>query len=185
MRKTNNAIILVNGTSSSGKSTLCGALQDQFDIPFWHFSSDHLIGAEMHPKLKFDNGTYNWSEIRPNFFDAFHRSISAFADAGINLIVEHIIEERAWAHQLAELLSVHDVFVVATRCPVVELEKREISRGDRQIGEAQFHMKTYEFSVSDLEIDTTRPINECCTEIIDEWRKRKYPCEFSSKWKSI
>jgi chloramphenicol 3-O phosphotransferase len=35
-------IILINGASSSGKSTLARAVQRQLDEPFWHLSIDHL-----------------------------------------------------------------------------------------------------------------------------------------------
>ncbi|MGA1600219.1 MAG: phosphotransferase-like protein [bacterium] len=36
-------VILLNGASSSGKSTLAQDLQARLDEPFWHFSIDHLI----------------------------------------------------------------------------------------------------------------------------------------------
>ena len=139
----------------------------------------------MHPKEMFKNGTFNWNEYRPLFFDAFHRSISAYASAGIDLIVEHIIEQRSWAHQLADLLTDHDVFTVAAHCPMDELERREKERGNRNIGESQFHMKTYELGIPDIEIDTTNPVQDCADEVINAWQLREIPSHFSTKWRLI
>ena len=42
-------IILLNGASSSGKSSLAQALQRQLDEPFWHWSIDHLLAARVLP----------------------------------------------------------------------------------------------------------------------------------------
>ena len=178
----NGSIIFVNGTSSSGKSTLCKALQREMDTAFWHFSSDHLIEAGMHPLARFKDGTFTWSEHRPKFFDAFHRSIAAFAHAGNNLLVEHIVESPEWAHQLAGLLAEIDVFVVSATCPANVRDSREISRRDRQIGEAIFHMPTYEFVPHDIEIDTSLPLDTCCTQVVEAWRNRPSDCKFAERW---
>jgi len=42
-------IILLNGASSSGKSTLAKALQQALPEPFLHVSSDHLVASGMLP----------------------------------------------------------------------------------------------------------------------------------------
>ena len=42
-------IILLNGASSSGKSTLAQALQASLDEPSWHYSIDHLLAANVLP----------------------------------------------------------------------------------------------------------------------------------------
>ena len=46
-------------------------------------------------------------EPAPRFFDGFHRSVAAFADAGNNLILEHILDTPGWRGQLAVLLEVY------------------------------------------------------------------------------
>ena len=38
-------VILVNGASSAGKSTLCLALREALEMPFWHYSIDHYFAA--------------------------------------------------------------------------------------------------------------------------------------------
>lgn len=42
-------IILLNGASSSGKSTLARGLQGRLDRPFWHVSIDHFRAAGVLP----------------------------------------------------------------------------------------------------------------------------------------
>ena len=51
------------------------------------------------------------------FFDGFHRSIPVMAAAGLDLLVEHIVEEQHWADDLAALLAGLDVFWVGVHAP--------------------------------------------------------------------
>lgn len=46
-------IILVHGASSSGKTTLCRALQARLDAPFRHYSIDHFRGSGVLPTERF------------------------------------------------------------------------------------------------------------------------------------
>lgn len=131
------SVILLNGASSSGKSTLARATQARLPVPFWHYSIDDLIRAEVLPQGRIDGGEFPWSGLRNSFFEGFHRSIAAIAEAGNNLLVEHIIETREWMDRLIRLLSGYDVFTVGLHCPPPELERREAARGNRGIGEAR------------------------------------------------
>ncbi len=142
-------IILLNGTSSARKSTLAKALRPSLEPQFHYYASDLLAGEGFRPLDK--EVHYKW---RQAFFDGFHRSIPAFASAGIDLLVEHIVEERSWADDLSTLLSPFDVFWVGVHAPITEIERRERLRGDRQIGEGLYHMKTHGFCRYDVEVDT-------------------------------
>jgi chloramphenicol 3-O phosphotransferase len=51
-------IILLNGASSSGKSTLASALQNNLEEPFWHYSIDHLIAAKILPSARIKRGDF-------------------------------------------------------------------------------------------------------------------------------
>jgi len=99
-------IIFLNGASSSGKSTLAKAMQEALPEPFLHVSSDHLVASGMLPARRDPDGPFAWwQQMRPRFFDGFHRCLPALAAAGNDLIVEHIIEFRAWREYLAMLLD--------------------------------------------------------------------------------
>ena len=66
-------IILLNGPSSAGKSTLAKAIQHHLDLPFWHISSDQFVEAHMLPARRDDGSDFDWRVMRPRFFQAFHR----------------------------------------------------------------------------------------------------------------
>ena len=172
-------IIFLNGASSSGKSTLAKALQDRLDEPFWHFSIDHLRESKVLPDRRIASGDFRWSDMRSAFFDGFHLCLPALALAGNNLIVEHIIETEEWNRRLVEILQPFDVFLIAVRCPLKELERREIERGDRRIGDAKqdFH-NCHNYSQYDLEIDTTNPLNENTNLVIASWKSRLHLSAF-------
>jgi chloramphenicol 3-O phosphotransferase len=166
-------IIFLNGASSSGKSTLAAALQSSLPEPFWHYSIDHLNAAKILPQARIRSGEFAWSELREKFFDGFHRSLPAFASAGNNLIVEHIIETEAWMQRLHRLLNGLDVFYVGVHCPLAELERRESGRGDRPIGDARKDMETCHQHVAyDFEVDATMPLEVNVQAVISAWESR-------------
>ena len=115
------------------------------------------------------------------FFDGFHRSIPAFAAAGNNLIVEHIIEFDWWLDDLVLMLCDFDVFFVGVHCPPEELERRERERGNRTIGEAVYHMKTHNYCSYDFEVDARLDATDNAAKIIAAWRLRQMSGAFTGK----
>ena len=172
-------IILVNGASSSGKSTLSNALQAKLELPFWHYSIDHILAAKMLPHARFNSREFLWADIRPQFFAGFHQTLPALAGAGNNLIIEHIVETKEWMQLLLELLEPFDVFFVGVHCPTLELERREKARGDRPVGDAQKDFETvHTFGIYDLEIDSTQDLDANIERVIGAWKARKHPSAF-------
>jgi chloramphenicol 3-O phosphotransferase len=166
-------IILLNGASSSGKSTLAQALQAQLPLPFWHYSIDHLIAAKVLPGARIDSGEFPWANLRQQFFEGFHRSIPALAAAGNNLVVEHIVETEAWMHRLLHLLGGFDVFFVGVHCPLEELERRERLRGNRRIGEARADFAvTHTFGSYDFECSATNGVDRVAPQVTAAWVAR-------------
>jgi chloramphenicol 3-O phosphotransferase len=172
-------IILIDGASSSGKTTISRALQDALDRPFWHFSIDHLRDAGVLPAERLRSGDFDWGTLRPSFFEGFHRCLPALADAGNNLIVEHIVETDEWMSRLVRLLSPFDVFFVGLHCPLDVLEGREAERGNRRAGEARedFH-RIHEPALYDLELDSTKPPESNVEKLITSWESRVSPSAF-------
>ena len=172
-------IIFLNGASSSGKSTLARGLQAGLDEPFWHFSIDHLSAARVLPWDRIKSGEFPWGGLREAFFDGFHRCLPALAQAGNNLIVEHIIETRAWMDRLIGLLSTVDVFFVGIHCPLPELERRELARGDRRKGEAKADYEiTHTFGPYDFEVSSTEGNAKNVAAVIAAWKSRRRPSAF-------
>lgn len=172
-------IILLNGASSSGKSSLAHALQARIDSPFWHISIDHLRDSGVLPMARIKSGEFDWRLMREAFFLGFERSLLAYVEAGNDLIVEHIMESEAWLLRLAETLAGHDVFFVGVHCELAELECREQARGDRPIGDARrdFH-RIHSYCVYDIEIDAMQDREANADAVIAAWRSRARPAAF-------
>ncbi len=170
-------IILLNGASSSGKSTLAKALQEVLDEPFLHVSSDQLVAAGFLPQRREEEGPFEWwRQMRPRFFAGFHRCLPALAEAGNDLIVDHIIEFASWRKDLARLLAGLDVFLVGVICDLDEIDRRERERADRRVGEGRSHVLVdgiHTFGPCDLEVDTTTgAVGEIAESILSVWRLR-------------
>src|SRR5262245_59892990 len=172
-------IILLNGASSAGKSTLARSLQQQLPEPFLHWSFDHLRASNALPMARIRNGELDWARMRPAVFDGFHRCLPAFARAGNNLIVDQIIDQEEWLADLVVLLAPFDVFFVGVHCALPELERRERQRGNRRPGEARRDFHTvHRFTEYDLDIDTTQPSDGNVARLITAWHTRSRPTAF-------
>lgn len=168
-------IILLNGPSSSGKSTLCKAIQAQIDQPFLQFSLDFfMFKTEVLPRRWDEKGEFSWKALRPQVFEGFYNCLPALARAGNNLIVEQITETQNQLHMLVERLEGFEVFYVGVHCPLPELIRREQLRGDRGTGDAKRDFETvHSFSNYDFEVDSMLPASENADRIIAAWKSRQ------------
>ena len=137
---------------------------------------DHLRDAGVLPLERIHRGDFEWSSMREEFFEGFHRSLPAFASAGNNLIVEHIVETSAWMKRLVALLAGMDVFFVGIHCPLEELKRRELERGDRPEGDAARDFATiHRHAVYDLEINSLVAPDDNALRLAAAWRQRSRP----------
>ena len=165
-------IILINGPSSSGKTTLGLALQKQLDVPFIRFSFDLFLEHKAFPSEQIRSGRFSWEQMRPFVF----RGLPALATAGNNIIFDHIIETRDWLYELVSLVSELDVFFVGLHCSLPELERRELKRGDCRPGEARQDFETdHSIPTYDLESNSEHPLEANVALLIEAWKKRKRP----------
>jgi chloramphenicol 3-O phosphotransferase len=118
-------IIFLHGASSSGKSTIARTLQARIEKPFWHISIDHLRDSGVLPLDRFRNGDFKWADARAAFFNGFHASLAAYANAGNNLILEHILDTGGWIESLRNLLAPHGgaggARLISVLCQLIEL----------------------------------------------------------------
>lgn len=169
-------IIIINGPSSSGKTTLALALQKQIDIPFIRFSFDLFMEYKAFPSEQIKNGTFSWDSMRSSVFMGIHQCLPALATAGNNVIFDHIIETKIWLRHLVSLISELDVFFVGVHCSLPELERREIRRGNRRRGEARLDFQTVHSITSyDLELNSENLLEDNVALLIQAWKERKRP----------
>jgi chloramphenicol 3-O phosphotransferase len=140
-------IILISGTSSSGKSTLAKGLQKSLTEPFLHLQLDSYI--EMLPR------TDDW-EMFQRMVRGLNRSVAVMAEEGNNLIVDHVLIDNIWLEQLLELLRERYVLFVGLYCTLDELERREKERDARRQGFARQQFDNiHKDKLYDLELDTS------------------------------
>ena len=172
-------IIFLHGPSSSGKSTLARAIQARIDLPFWHFSVDHLRDSGALPHERIARGDFPWSEQRARVFDGLHGMMTAAVNAGNNLILEHILDTEGWAAELRHLFAPFDVVFVGLHCDLAELTRRETARGDRPVGSAaaDFH-QVHRGRLYDLELNGRDDPDRNADKVIAVWKSGERRSEF-------
>lgn len=129
---------------------------------------------------RFKSGEFDWKVARAPFFDGFHHSLAAYAAAGNNLIVEHILDTEGWLLELVALFRPFDVFFVGVHAPLALLNAREQARGDRPAGSAEQDFHTIHRGMRyDFEVDADVAADENVKRIIAAWRSRTAPSVFA------
>ncbi|SMF84454.1 chloramphenicol 3-O phosphotransferase [Paenibacillus uliginis N3/975] len=159
MKKGN--IILLNGVSSSGKTTLAKELLKKLP-DYFHYSIDDFDIVIDHMEDRENNRLI---PVETEYF--FHRTIAMFSDKGVNLIVDHVIYDQFTRADCVKCLSGYPLLLIGVHCPVEELKRREKERGDRRIGQAQEQLEfVHKEEVYDIEVDTFIDGLENCIEKI-------------------
>lgn len=147
-------LLILNGASSSGKTTLLKALQDIYPGPLLDCGLDKFLwmlpGRYLNPSLwkqvfryeghdphqgkieRIEVGELGWALV-----SGMHRSWLALLQAGCHLVADHVLLEPGWRADLAGLLHAERAYLIAVNCPLDVLEARELSRKDRTLGQAR------------------------------------------------
>lgn len=164
-------IIVVNGVSSSGRTSLVTQFCLMTGTEYRKTHIDEFIKTlSPHEWEKWAGTDTGWSEIgkRYNHYlaDLSHSFEKIIADA-------FYILPTAREH-LFSLFGRRHVFYVQLFCELHELERREVARGDRPIGLARSQFDTlYSFADYDLKIDSTeKSIKTCAEELLNEQSSR-------------
>ena len=176
-------IILLNGVSSVGKSSICRALQAITAEPFLYMEMDAYLAA-MPPKyLDHPDGlSYEQGEMdgRPTIFvktgaiaertlAGMRHAAAAMAGQGTNLIIDEVFfgdRHNGFANPVAEyrhLLASYTLKMVGVFAPLDVIEAREMARGDRMVGMARWQFDEVHHGMTyDLEIDAGDASPEDC-----------------------
>jgi chloramphenicol 3-O phosphotransferase len=153
-------VILLNGTSSAGKTTLAKSLQQIMDAPYLHVPIDSFEDMMPGREKTGEPGSCLWQPVFNRMLSGFHYSVAALAAAGSNLIVDHLliqgVEPYNWLQECLDLLAPFTVYFIGVHCPLDELRRRELARGDRGEGQAERQLsQVHQHGVYDLELDTS------------------------------
>lgn len=162
-------IVILNGTSSSGKTSLVKALQNLLDEPFLDAGLDRFLWMlpprYLRPPL--------WDEVLGRAVEAgpaghrlvagMHHAIEALSRSGCNVIADHVLVEPAWLHECSRLFADLPAYLVGVYCPLAVLEERERERKDRTWGQARAQLgRVHAHGIYDVEVDTYKASPEEC-----------------------
>ncbi|MFJ8441439.1 chloramphenicol phosphotransferase CPT [Kitasatospora griseola] len=169
--------IVLNGGSSSGKSSLARSLQDRLPEPWLTFGIDGLIEAMPSALLAQDAGIDLGGDGAVTVGDTFRRleaawmaGVAATARAGVPVIVDDVFLSGPESQQRwREALSGLEVRWVGVRCDPAAATARERARPDRTHGMAADQaLRVHRGVHYDLEVDTTRtPSDDCARAIVE------------------
>jgi chloramphenicol 3-O phosphotransferase len=150
-------VVVLNGTSSSGKTTVARAFQEIADSVFLNFSIDSILSAL--PQSAIDRLVAGVGNPRLRVQElniAYYACVRELAALGRDLVIDNAITSRAQAERLVAAVDGHDVLLVAVSAPAEVLAERERARGDRTVGLASRQMETIDHWLEyDVRIDTS------------------------------
>lgn len=162
-------IILLNGTSRSGKSSIAKELLHVLDGTYYHLAVDTFNAMR-------ERRGYSPEELGDVLYRmrrGFHRAIAGMAAGGNNVVVDHVLSEPWRLLDCLDVFAPFDVVFVGVHCAAAELERRERTRGDRPEGLAAQQLgAVHAHGLYDIECDTTlTSAHDCARQIMDAMRR--------------
>ncbi|HVX44671.1 MAG TPA: AAA family ATPase [Mycobacteriales bacterium] len=157
-------VIFLNGTSSSGKTTVAKALQEILGPTYFHVQIDSL-NRQFYTT---SGGTENEMLIaHQRMVLGFYRAVAGLASVGNHVIVDQLFGERWRMLDCLRVFAGYDVVLVGVHCALEELNRRERARGNRGHGRAAAQLGLVHADLSyDVEIDTGRQTPHDCATVI-------------------
>jgi chloramphenicol 3-O phosphotransferase len=164
-------IVVLNGASIAGKTTLARAVQDAWAEPALIWGIDTVVSAlpkrylnalwstEMYRYEYAPDGTI--TAIHPGPYGdrvvrALHAAVAALGRNGLNVLVDQVVLTPEWGADLRASCAGLDLLTVHVYCPPAELDRRERERGDRTLGQAAAHHRAAAAALDhDLTVDTS------------------------------
>jgi chloramphenicol 3-O phosphotransferase len=175
-------MLMLNGTSSAGKTSILTALQSLLDGPYLLAGMDtffrmlpprYLWGPEWIEVL--GAGTQA-GPIGQTLVSGMHHAWAALLQRGNHLLVDHVLVEPAWIMECAALFADLPAYLIGVYCPLVVVEQREQQRPDRAPGQARAHFdRVHHHGVYDLVVDTSTTDASGCAQAIKHFLDTSVP----------
>ena len=158
-------IILLNGSSSAGKSTLAKALQGL--IADKRKESYEIVSIDDFLKMTTEEVIYE-DDVYEISGPLCEKIMEVFG-TGQGVIIDHVITSERILGQLKEAVNPQRLWTVHVTCPLEIIQKREQERKDRCQGSAEAsYTYLYPKEGYDLTVDTyLMTIAECANRILE------------------
>lgn len=166
-------IIILNGTSSSGKTSILRILQNLLEEPYLEAGIDKFIF--MLPKRYLERPLWDdvlglassAGETGRQLVSGMHQVIKTLSLSGINVLADHVLVEPGWVRECSEQFHGLPAYLVGLYCPLEVLEERERSRNNRTLGQARTQYPlVHAHGIYDLIVDTSIASPEECAALI-------------------
>lgn len=194
-------IIFLNGTSSSGKTTLAHMLQEILALPYLHVALDQFrdglpprfrglnspVGTDGESGLNvvpFKNGDEAYTRIcfgsvGRTMLQGMRRAIASMALVGNNIIIDDVLLEPDFLDDYLFVFQGFRVFFVGVKCPKDILNLRESARPGRFPGTATGHYEIcHAHERYDVEVDTSVLTPQQCALKVAAHINKKEPDAF-------
>ena len=179
-------IILLNGATSSGKTSIVRAIQDMSDRMWMQLGIDVFIdmvhtkfwgnGAKasegfLFTQSKNEKGQFVTeiisSPMGKKLAESIPDTVALLANRGLDVIIDECLFDNE-IERYKETLQNHDICYVGVMCDLETLEQREKDRGDRILGAARWMFDKLHKTKYDLTVDTDKmsPM-ECAQRILE------------------
>ena len=162
-------VLVLNGTSSAGKTSLAKALQTV--LPEAHLHVQLNAFRDMEPPGYWKDLDPATSELRIEALcRAMHAAVAAHARHGQHVIFDTVLDRASVARYFEEDLRPLAPLLIGVTCAVDELERREQARGDRPLGLARRQAAfIHEGRAYDFSVDTTSTSPEQSAVVVLQW----------------
>ena len=195
-------IILLNGSSSAGKTTLAITLQQLLKEPWHHIALDQFRdgmagryrglnsppgspGARGLNVVPIPHGDERVTDVQfgdlgKQMLRGMRRAIAAFVAEGNNVIIDDLMFEAEFLFDYLEALQGFEVLFVGVRCSKEVVDARESRRPGRFPGTATSHFdRVHSHCIYDAEVDTSVATpRECALAIIAHLDAVQHPTAF-------
>ncbi|WP_107773043.1 chloramphenicol phosphotransferase CPT family protein [Nocardioides sediminis] len=162
-------VIVLNGGSSSGKTSIGRCLQELLPRPWLLLGVDGLIDVAPPSLVSYGpQGTVVLGDQWRALEAAWSRGVAAMAGAGAGVIIDDVFLDGAISQRrTSDHLEGLEVLWVGVRCAAEVAAARERERGDRPAGMAAGQAETVHHGVAyDLVLDSSSASPEDCARLI-------------------